>query len=273
MTTLHVRAARARAGDRRLSGRPRARGEPRLPARRSRSTSSSTAPPRWSNGLPVAGDGTILRGLPVEGKLPTIEAARRRPGRPAEGPRRAPRGPGRRRGAGAAPPAPRARSSMRSGDGIVVEMREGPEMIFGDATRVRAKWIAATRVLADPEAEGATYIDVRLPGRPGGGRPARGDARARGPGGHRAIDAPRDGRGRRRARRWTRPPSSSRRRPRTTTRDPAPPEPQSAPAPAPASPSSAPAPTDSTGAGRRARRRPANPQAALELYANPQAML
>ena len=26
------------------------------------------------NGLPVAGDGTILRGLPVEGKLPAIEA-------------------------------------------------------------------------------------------------------------------------------------------------------------------------------------------------------
>ena len=62
---------------------------------------------------------------------------------------------------------------MRGQDGIVVELRDGPELIFGDATRVRAKWVAATRVLADPDSEGATYIDVRLPGRPAaGGLPA-----------------------------------------------------------------------------------------------------
>ena len=78
--------------------------------------------------------------------------------------------------AGTAPPALRPRLDpieMRGQDGIVVQMRDGPELIFGDATRARAKWIAATRVLADPEAEGASYIDVRLPGRPAaGGLPA-----------------------------------------------------------------------------------------------------
>ena len=54
-----------------------------------------------------------------------------------------------------------------------MELRDGPELIFGEATRVRAKWVAATRVLADPDSQGATYIDVRLPGRPAaGGLPA-----------------------------------------------------------------------------------------------------
>ncbi len=62
---------------------------------------------------------------------------------------------------------------MRKEDGLVVTLHEGPELIFGDATHMDAKWVAATRVLADPEAEGASYVDVRLPGRPAaGGLPA-----------------------------------------------------------------------------------------------------
>jgi cell division protein FtsQ len=59
--------------------------------------------------------------------------------------------------------------TARKDDGIVVQLHEGPELIFGDGRQAEAKWIAATRVLADPEAEGATYIDVRLPGRPAAG--------------------------------------------------------------------------------------------------------
>ena len=51
-------------------------------------------------------------------------------------------------------------------------------MIFGDGRRAHAKWIAATRILADPEAEAATYIDVRLPGRPAAGGTARLDGDA-----------------------------------------------------------------------------------------------
>ena len=82
----------------------------------------------------------------------------------------------RARVAGLAPAALRPRLERidtRSQDGIVVELRDGPELIFGDATRVRAKWVAAARVLADPDSQGATYIDVRLPGRPAaGGLPA-----------------------------------------------------------------------------------------------------
>jgi cell division protein FtsQ len=54
----------------------------------------------------------------------------------------------------------RARSSDQ---GLVVELRDGPDVIFGSAARVRAKWAAATRVLADSESRGGTYVDVRVP--------------------------------------------------------------------------------------------------------------
>jgi cell division protein FtsQ len=124
------------------------------------------------NGLAVAGDGTLLRGLPIEGSLPKIDARDDVQGDRLTSPA-ALRG---ARVAGLAPAALRPRLErieMRSQDGIVVELHDGPELIFGDATRVRAKWVAATRVLADPDSQGATYIDVRLPGRPAaGGLPA-----------------------------------------------------------------------------------------------------
>jgi hypothetical protein len=54
----------------------------------------------------------------------------------------------------------------------VVELRDGPEVLFGDADYIAEKWTAAVRVLADGGAAGATYIDVRLPERPvAGGLP------------------------------------------------------------------------------------------------------
>jgi cell division protein FtsQ len=50
-------------------------------------------------------------------------------------------------------------------EGVVVEMRDGPDLIFGAAERARAKWLAAARVLADPGAAGAVYLDLRIPER------------------------------------------------------------------------------------------------------------
>ena len=198
------------------------------------------------NGLPVAGDGTILRGLPVEGRLPRIEARGDVQGNRLKDP--AALHAARVAGAAPAPLRPRLdRIDIRSEDGIVVEMREGPEIIFGDATHVRAKWLAATRVLADPEAEGATYIDVRLPGRPAaGGLPAATLAPVA-PAGAEESTPPATGA----------PPGTTTVDPSTeqlapppagTTETP-PAQPESAPAPAPESPAPPPAPTDSTGAG------------------------
>ena len=50
--------------------------------------------------------------------------------------------------------------------GIEVHLRNGPRIVFGDDSRPLAKWAAATAVLADPSSKGASYVDVRLPGRP-----------------------------------------------------------------------------------------------------------
>ena len=193
------------------------------------------------DGLPVAGDGTILRGIPVEGKLPTI---------PSRGVLRGSRLTGAAalhaaRVAGAAPAALRPRLErveLRSGDGIVVEVRDGPELVFGDATRVRAKWLAATRVLADPDAAGATYIDVRMPGRPAAGGLAAATVEPVAPAGTDPAAPPADG-----------APPESEVGPATEQLAPPAAEPHAAPpeapATAPATPAPAPAPPHSTGAG------------------------
>jgi cell division protein FtsQ len=118
--------------------------------------------------MPVAGDGTILRGMSVEGHLPTIHV---------DGSLGTTRlGDGEARAAAAiaggapAPLRPRIDEVRRdSEDGLVAELRDGPELIFGDASRVRAKWAAAARVLADLEARGASYVDLRIPDRPAAG--------------------------------------------------------------------------------------------------------
>jgi hypothetical protein len=71
--------------------------------------------------------------------------------------------------AGGAPAVLRSRIANvthRSNDGYVAELRDGPQLIFGPATRLRAKWAAAARVLADLEARGASYVDLRIPDRP-----------------------------------------------------------------------------------------------------------
>ena len=130
------------------------------------------SPAALVDGVPVAGDGTVLRGLPVEGRLPEIDARGKLNGDRLSDPAALQAA----RVAGGAPAPLRGRLErivVRAEEGIVVELRDGPELIFGDARHVRAKWIAAVRILADPEAAGASYIDVRLPGRPAaGGLPA-----------------------------------------------------------------------------------------------------
>jgi cell division protein FtsQ len=116
--------------------------------------------------VPIAGDGSVLAGMPVEGDLPTIEISGGLPQR------RLPPGAARdsARVAGGAPAviARRLESVGREGGarGVVVQVEDGPEIVFGGAERVAAKWAAAVRVLADEEAAGAAYVDVRIPERP-----------------------------------------------------------------------------------------------------------
>lgn len=119
-----------------------------------------------SSRLPVAADGTLLRGT-VARDLPVLEAGAI-PGGDRLGPRT---------GApavallAAAPPALRRRvSRVRSTSrGLSARLADGPALVFGTAGRAEAKWAAASRVLADRSSAGATYIDVRSPERPAAG--------------------------------------------------------------------------------------------------------
>lgn len=115
--------------------------------------------------VPVAGDGTILRGVKVEGSLPTVTVD----GALGTG-FLVDRGAlGAAAVAGGAPAVLRGRIAdvvRRGDDGYVAELRDGPELIFGPAIQLRAKWAAAARVLADLEARGASYVDLRIPDRP-----------------------------------------------------------------------------------------------------------
>jgi cell division protein FtsQ len=53
--------------------------------------------------------------------------------------------------------------------GLTLALRDGPELRFGGAGRVAAKWAAAAAVLADPASVGASYLDLRYPERPAAG--------------------------------------------------------------------------------------------------------
>ena len=122
-----------------------------------------------SRRIPVAGDGAVLTALTIKESLPTIRLGngnvpdkRLTPSTTLDAVRVA----------GGAPAAltPRLESVTREGDkGWVVRVEDGPELIFGAATSVAAKWTAVTRVLADRDAAGADYIDLRIPGRPAAG--------------------------------------------------------------------------------------------------------
>ncbi|HET6548449.1 MAG TPA: hypothetical protein VFG79_08340 [Solirubrobacter sp.] len=69
--------------------------------------------------------------------------------------------------AGAAPAPLLSRSNQLDVDdrGVVVVMDDGPDLVFGSDRDARAKWSAAARVLAESSSAGATYLDLRIPGR------------------------------------------------------------------------------------------------------------
>ncbi len=120
--------------------------------------------------VPVAADGALLGGQPLDRPLPRLEG---------------PGGSGRGRASPATLAAARLAAAVpgplgawlerveRRRDGWMVELREGPELRFGPLSDLNRKWSAAAAVLAARSARGARFIDVRLPDRPSaGGFPA-----------------------------------------------------------------------------------------------------
>src|SRR5688500_11534088 len=106
--------------------------------------------------MPVTAGGTVLRGATAPDDLPTVEDEDADEVLELLG----------------AAPRPLLRRAERAfaGDrGLTVRMADGPVLYFGTDEDLEAKWAAAARVLADPTAEGATYVDVRVPGRTAAG--------------------------------------------------------------------------------------------------------
>jgi cell division protein FtsQ len=119
-----------------------------------------------SQRVAVAADGTILRDTATRG-LPAI-AMPVSPG----GDRLSDRGALRAAALLAAVPGPlraKIRRVYLGPRGLTVPLQNGPILYFGGADRLRAKWTAATVVLADRTSAGATYLDLRLPERPAAG--------------------------------------------------------------------------------------------------------
>jgi len=119
-----------------------------------------------SDRVPVAADGTLLRGSSTD-DLPVVTVASPPPG-DTLGDKRALRVVAL---LAAAPPELRAKvSRVYPGPrGLTAPLADGPVLYFGGADRLRAKWTAAARVLADRSSAGATYVDLRLPERPAAG--------------------------------------------------------------------------------------------------------
>jgi cell division protein FtsQ len=169
MTTLHVREDALRAAVQQYPSVASVRASADLPNRLRIEVRSRTPVAVLDTGqrrVAVASDGTILTGSSTDG-LPRIKVS-------------APPGGQRVRGEGptalvallAAAPQPlraRAERAFLGPDGLTVVLRDGPRLRFGRGDRLTAKWAAAARVLADEQARGATYLDLRLPERPAAG--------------------------------------------------------------------------------------------------------
>jgi cell division protein FtsQ len=113
--------------------------------------------------VPVSGDGYVLTGVRADEELPSI----RRGTLPPEA-----RVDDRRTSsaltvAAAAPEALLERSERLwwGQKGLMLDLRDGPPLVFGTPDDAVAKWAAAARVLSEPSAAGATYLDLRAPGR------------------------------------------------------------------------------------------------------------
>lgn len=114
--------------------------------------------------VPVAADGTVLKGATVTEGVPVLKLKL-----PPAGDRitdkrtlstidllaRAP-----------APLRAKVSRAFLGPRGLTVQLEDGPSVAFGAGERIAAKWTSLTAVLSSPDAKGATRIDVRVPEHP-----------------------------------------------------------------------------------------------------------
>jgi cell division protein FtsQ len=175
MTTLHVRLDELEAAVRPYSTVAEVSAEPNFPHGLTIHVTEHRPVALVAAGeseVPVAGDGTVLGGLDVEGlELPVLEgeagdSAARLEGEPLE----------QAAVLGAAPESllSVAEGTAMTAEGIEATLEGGVVLQFGDASRAATKWEAASRILADQDLGALTYIDLRAPERPavGGAAPS-----------------------------------------------------------------------------------------------------
>jgi cell division protein FtsQ len=111
---------------------------------------------------PVSGGGIVLNGVQADRTLPSIRRSQTPAGRVDDDRTLA------ALAVAAAAPQPLLERSERlfyGPEGLMLDLQDGPPLIFGTRDDATAKWAAAARVLAEPSAAGATYLDLRVPGR------------------------------------------------------------------------------------------------------------
>jgi cell division protein FtsQ len=167
MTTLHVRDGALREAVAQYSSVARLSTKADFPHRltidvvEQRPVAALTADD--GHRIPVTSSGVVLRGVVADRDLPSVHLST-----PALGARLTDRrvlGALAVAGAAPAPLLYRIDELTSEARGVVVTLRDGPELVFGDAADAKAKWTAAARVMAEPSATGATYLDLRIPGR------------------------------------------------------------------------------------------------------------
>lgn len=165
MTTLHVREEALRAAVRPYPSVAGLRVQTDFPHELTIAVNERTPVAALDAGgqrVAASGDGLLLRGMRSSG-LPILHVRLAPAGaRVTDRATLAALGV-----AGAAPIQLRKRvTRLRSGPrGLTLDLRNGPDLVFGSRREAGRKWAAAARVLADPSAAGATYLDLRVPER------------------------------------------------------------------------------------------------------------
>lgn len=114
------------------------------------------------NRTPVSGGGIVLTGVHADEDLPDIRRDRLPQQRVDDARTQA------ALEVAAAAPRPLLARGERlwwGDEGLTMDLRDGPPLVFGSEDDAASKWAAAARVLAEPSAAGATYLDLRVPGR------------------------------------------------------------------------------------------------------------
>lgn len=170
MTTLHLDVERLELAVRRFPSVAEVRAEPEFPHKVTIEVLEREPVAAVELGgvrVPVGAGGLVMRGVRADKDLPTVRARRLS----AKGRLRDERALASISVLAAAPVPLRERVERAWwGDrGLMLDLRSGPDLVFGSAREARRKWAAASRVLAEPSAAGAVYLDVRVPERVGAG--------------------------------------------------------------------------------------------------------